>query len=180
MRTIRQDAWQENDDLILAETVLKHIREKSTQLVAFDEAAEKLNRTSAACGFRWNNEVRKRYEDEIKEAKNQRQESKIKHKTSIASTTTMVSVSSVGTNVETDYAEQIIAAVRNMIMQKANLIAQLKALTEELQEARERISTLEGQLYEEHPEKVATEDYQALMQILQRARQIGAIEKFTG
>lgn len=50
----RQDAWSEENDLLLAETVLRHVREGSTQLNAFEEVGDKLNRTSAACGFRWN------------------------------------------------------------------------------------------------------------------------------
>src|SRR5690625_1645031 len=75
---IRQDAWTEEDDLLLAETVLRHIREGSTQLNAFDEVGDKLNRTSAACGFRWNAEVRNRYHSAIELAKRQRKEKKRK------------------------------------------------------------------------------------------------------
>ena len=48
---VRQDAWTDEDDLLLAETVLRHVREGSTQLNAFEEVGDKLNRTSAACGF---------------------------------------------------------------------------------------------------------------------------------
>ena len=61
MSTVRQDAWTNDEDLILAEVVLRHIREGSTQLAAFEEVAEKLNRTPAACGFRWNSTIRKKY-----------------------------------------------------------------------------------------------------------------------
>ncbi|MDZ5607630.1 RsfA family transcriptional regulator [Bacillus pseudomycoides] len=68
----RQDAWTGEDDLLLAETVLRHIRQGSTQLKAFDEVGDKLNRTSAACGFRWNAEVRQNYEDAVQLAKKQR------------------------------------------------------------------------------------------------------------
>ena len=38
---VRQDAWSHEDDLLLAETVLRHIREGSTQLLAFDEVGDK-------------------------------------------------------------------------------------------------------------------------------------------
>lgn len=68
----RQDAWTDEEDLILAETVLKHIRQGSTQLAAFKEVGLKLSRTAAACGFRWNSTVRKRYEKAIKLAKEER------------------------------------------------------------------------------------------------------------
>ncbi|MGP4059707.1 RsfA family transcriptional regulator [Halobacillus litoralis] len=68
----RQDAWKEEEDVLLAKTVLKYIREGKTQLEAFQEVADKLQRTPAACGFRWNATVRKEYQKEIQEAKNSR------------------------------------------------------------------------------------------------------------
>src|SRR5690625_497762 len=76
MAKVRQDAWSHEDDLLLAETVLRHVREGSTQLKAFEEVGDKLNRTSAACGFRWNAEVRKRYTEAMELAKRQRKERK--------------------------------------------------------------------------------------------------------
>ncbi|MBX6396582.1 MAG: RsfA family transcriptional regulator [Alicyclobacillaceae bacterium] len=74
MKTMRQDAWTAEEDTRLAEIVLRHIREGSTQLAAFEEAAEKLNRTAAACGYRWNACVRKHCQAAIDVAKKQRKE----------------------------------------------------------------------------------------------------------
>ena len=71
---VRQDAWTDENDLLLAETVLRHVREGSTQLNAFEEVGDKLNRTSAACGFRWNAVVRHRYEKALALAKKQRKQ----------------------------------------------------------------------------------------------------------
>jgi prespore-specific regulator len=71
---VRQDAWTEEDDLLLAETVLRHVREGSTQLNAFEEVGDKLNRTSAACGFRWNAVVRYTYDQALQMAKKHRKE----------------------------------------------------------------------------------------------------------
>ena len=71
---VRQDAWTEEDDLLLAETVLRHVREGSTQLNAFEEVGDKLNRTSAACGFRWNAVVRHTYDKALSLAKKQRKQ----------------------------------------------------------------------------------------------------------
>lgn len=70
----RQDAWSQENDLLLAETVLRHVREGSTQLNAFEEVGDKLNRTSAACGFRWNAVVRHDYEKALQLAKKQRKQ----------------------------------------------------------------------------------------------------------
>jgi prespore-specific regulator len=72
--TTRSDAWTPEDDKRLAEIVLRHIREGSTQLSAFVEAASELGRTPAACGYRWNGIIRKHYEDQVQEAKRLKKE----------------------------------------------------------------------------------------------------------
>ncbi|MEH7247063.1 RsfA family transcriptional regulator [Neobacillus niacini] len=76
MSPTRQDAWSQDEDLLLAEVVLRHIREGGTQLQAFEEVGKQLSRTSAACGFRWNSFVRKQYKSGIELAKKQRKEIK--------------------------------------------------------------------------------------------------------
>ncbi|MBS4217856.1 RsfA family transcriptional regulator [Bacillus sp. FJAT-49711] len=76
MTAARQDAWTSDEDLVLAELVLAYIREGSTQLQAFEEAGKKLKRTAAACGFRWNSNIRKKYKEGIELAKKQRNENK--------------------------------------------------------------------------------------------------------
>ncbi|MGJ9460589.1 RsfA family transcriptional regulator [Oceanobacillus sp. CF4.6] len=72
MNDTRQDAWTQDEDIILAETVLRFIREGRTQLEAFKEVAAQLSRTSAACGFRWNATIRKQYQHAIQSAKEER------------------------------------------------------------------------------------------------------------
>ncbi|ATY85715.1 RsfA family transcriptional regulator [Kyrpidia spormannii] len=72
--TTRSDAWAPEDDKKLADIVLRHIREGSTQLSAFVEAASELGRTPAACGYRWNGIIRKNYEEAIQEAKRMKKE----------------------------------------------------------------------------------------------------------
>ncbi|MCS0787336.1 RsfA family transcriptional regulator [Cytobacillus firmus] len=76
MSSTRQDAWSQDEDLLLAEIVLRHIREGGTQLQAFEEVGKQLSRTAAACGFRWNSYVRKQYKSGIELAKKQRKEMK--------------------------------------------------------------------------------------------------------
>ncbi|MGH0800920.1 RsfA family transcriptional regulator [Bacillus cereus] len=68
----RQDSWTDDNDLLLASTVLQNIRNGGTQLAAFKEVAKLLARTPAACGFRWNSYVRKQYQEEIQLAKQDR------------------------------------------------------------------------------------------------------------
>lgn len=74
MNATRQDAWSDDEDIMLAETVLRHIREGKTQLEAFKEVAKQLSRTPAACGFRWNATIRKQYQDAIYTAKEERKQ----------------------------------------------------------------------------------------------------------
>lgn len=68
----RQDSWTNDNDLLLASTVLQNIRNGGTQLAAFKEVAKLLTRTPAACGFRWNSYLRKQYQVEIRQAKQNR------------------------------------------------------------------------------------------------------------
>lgn len=70
----RQDAWLQENDELLAEAVIRHVKEGSTQLNAFEEVGDLLNRTAAACGFRWNAVVRKMHEEELANAKKERKE----------------------------------------------------------------------------------------------------------
>ena len=70
----RQDAWTKDEDILLAEIVLQHIREGKTQLEAFKQAGEALSRTPAACGFRWNATIRKKYTEAINLAKKSRKQ----------------------------------------------------------------------------------------------------------
>lgn len=72
MQGHRQDAWTKDEDILLAETVLRYIREGKTQLEAFKKVGNMLSRTSAACGFRWNATLRKHYEEAIQLAKSNR------------------------------------------------------------------------------------------------------------
>ncbi|UOQ47970.1 RsfA family transcriptional regulator [Gracilibacillus caseinilyticus] len=72
MQGNRQDAWSSDEDVLLAETVLRFIREGNTQLEAFKEVGKQLSRTAAACGFRWNATLRKQYEEAIHLAKQNR------------------------------------------------------------------------------------------------------------
>lgn len=67
--TIRKDSWNEEQDLILAEAVLKHIRTGDTMTNAFLEASKKLNRTVTACSVRWKTALKQRYEMAINLAK---------------------------------------------------------------------------------------------------------------
>ena len=80
MSSNRQDAWNQQEDELLAKIVLESIENGQTQLDAFALVGKKLSRTAAACGFRWNSYVRKLYENEILLAKKKKKENKLRIK----------------------------------------------------------------------------------------------------
>lgn len=57
----RKDQWTIADDEKLAEIVISNVQNGRTQLEAFEQAAQQLNRTKQACGFRWNKTLRTQY-----------------------------------------------------------------------------------------------------------------------
>ena len=61
----RKNSWTNFDDTLLAEVVIKNIRIGNSQGSAFEEAANKLSRTEAACSFRWHFVVKKQFEDTV-------------------------------------------------------------------------------------------------------------------
>jgi RsfA family transcription factor len=67
----RLDAWSTKDDRILSETVMNCISLGRTQLEGFKRASVILKRSTNACGFRWNNFLRKQLSSEIHQAKAQ-------------------------------------------------------------------------------------------------------------
>ncbi|MBP0725004.1 RsfA family transcriptional regulator [Bacillus sp. RG28] len=103
---IRQDAWTEENDLLLAETVLRHVREGSTQLNAFEEVGDILDRTSAACGFRWNAVVRYNYEKALQISKKFRKE-KLRHAKGEEAKKKLLYTPSQSTFLETDLSSDL-------------------------------------------------------------------------
>jgi prespore-specific regulator len=194
----RQDAWTEEDDLLLAETVLRHVREGSTQLNAFEEVGDKLNRTSAACGFRWNAVVRGQYEQALQLAKKQRKERQRllgKHqpvRKKLLYTPPIPSIEELG-----EMAEQ--PALSNSIepttMSLDHVIAFLQTFKsihtnhETLQKENERLKKENAEILsknEELEKKIAKleedssfmqEEYETLMRIMNRARKIALQEE---
>lgn len=129
----RQDGWTEDEDVILANVVLEYIRTGKTQLDAFKDVAKKLSRTPAACGFRWNATVRKRYEDEINEAKKERKTFKnsnqdLKQIENSPKTNTVEMAISLLEQMK----EQIDAEVCHFDLEDEQLINKLKAENEQL------------------------------------------------
>lgn len=180
MPALRQDAWTEDDDLLLAEVTLRHIREGSTQLAAFEEVGEKLGRTPAACGFRWNSFVRKNYDAAIQIAKSQRQgRSKNRRKQTavlhgelekqgdpVSSLTTVIRFLR---QHKQEYSEMS-KRVRQLEKQLAERNAELEQLRSEYNELKRRVNDTRADY------QSINDDYKTLIEIMDRARKMALLE----
>lgn len=184
MSAIRQDAWSADDDLILAEVTLRHIREGGTQLRAFEEVGERIGRTAAACGFRWNSCVRKKYEAAIQIAKSQRQKRNKK--------LTLVTVSSTGIDIEDTHQvksdsgdeaisiDRVIRFLRQWKGTYQEMSRQIRLLEKALKERQDDLihlkkenERLSGEVNVVQTDyRVINDDYRALIQIMDRARKL--------
>jgi prespore-specific regulator len=182
----RKDSWQPDQDTLLAETVLEYIRNNKTQLEAFETVASFLNRTTAACGFRWNSDVRKRYNEQIKQAKQERIiTSKIKNSHALIHAS--IDTVKLADLSEVDPLDVIVenilnyrTTVFNMKRQIKSLSTELHKINSELEKSNSRIIELEQeneQLRNANPQAILSEDAQTLIKILQRARDLGAINR---
>lgn len=183
MTTVRQDAWTQDEDLLLAEVVLKYIREGGTQLSAFEEVGRKLSRTSAACGFRWNSFVRKQYKQGIELAKKQRKEMK---KDGGLPKPQMMENPSINEENSLNPDEQLtlsdVIAYLRRYEQSEDTQGTLKDQNDRL---KERLSSLEDENNRLRKEKkeiekqldLVKEDYKALIGIMDRARKMMMLQE---
>ncbi|MEH7379829.1 RsfA family transcriptional regulator [Bacillus sp. JJ1533] len=198
---VRQDAWSHEDDLLLAETVLRYIREGGTQLAAFDEVGDKLNRTSAACGFRWNAEVRNNYEQAIAIAKKQRKarkralermnkentvttEKPVIKEMVVEETSTPVYVEEVSAelipssnSITLEDCISFLSSLRRHDLLSNQLEMENNRLRRENESLRQQTKELEKKLEKlSDQQTIIQEDYQALVQIMDRARRLVMFE----
>jgi prespore-specific regulator len=203
---VRQDAWTEEDDLLLAETVLRHVREGSTQLNAFEEVGDKLNRTSAACGFRWNAVVRYNYDKSLQHAKKHRKEKmraaggeqakkKLLYKPPVPAFTAPIDLAdeqaeelgeefsalstptySTGSITMSDIIT-FLQSIRNSDVKAAALERENERLKKELGEYARKNQELEQKINQmEQQSTTIQEDYETIMKIMNRARKLALMD----
>ncbi len=179
LKTMRQDAWTTEDDAALAEIVLKHIRDGSTQLAGFNEASIQLGRTAAACGFRWNACVRKQYRGHIELAKEDRKECKSQQ----------IQAQMEGGDYDHPTATLMSwAQVLRFLRQEKNTAQQWasrwRAAERDRNDWRSKFHELEishGNLQDEHRQllrdfEVVSQDYRSLVDIVERARKAAFLD----
>jgi prespore-specific regulator len=187
MSPTRQDAWSQDEDLLLAEVVLRHIREGGTQLQAFEEVGKQLSRTSAACGFRWNSFVRKQYKSGIELAKKQRKELKKQiapaekegsHEPLHEVAAPIFSASTYGDS----FTLQSVIHYLEGLHKKAEISSSIQEAKEK---SYEKIKELEKKAYSLAVEnerltknlKAIEEDYRSLIEIMERARKMVVLQE---
>ena len=178
MKKHRQDAWSQDEDTLLAETVISHIRKGSTQLKAFEEVGKQLSRTASACGFRWNSTVRRLYEIDISKAK---QERKQQVKPSTDSCKEPETAMIMEKKQSFPHFDEVLSYLHS-IHEDARKI---EPLVEEIKEHQRKNGELENQLLEALKEKekihnqlskIQTE-YESLLAIMERARKMVLLQE---
>lgn len=186
MSPTRQDAWSQDEDLLLAEVVLRHIREGGTQLQAFEEVGKQLTRTSAACGFRWNSFVRKQYKSGIELAKKQRKELKKQPaSTEVETFEEPVKAEAVPSSSGNEQGSAITFSTVIHFLEGLQQKAQASSNSEsERKKSNEKIKELEKKAYYLAAEnerlsknlKAIEEDYRSLIEIMERARKMVVLQ----
>jgi prespore-specific regulator len=176
MTTTRQDAWSKDEDILLAEIVLRHIREGGTQLQAFEEVGKLLTRTSAACGFRWNSYVRKQYKSGIELAKKQRKQlKKVNGTEEFASEAVITEPSPSSIPVQNQFDEMLLYL--KDLYEKASKWEQenidSSTVKEKTKELEDKLLILKKENQELQSELDSMEGaYKALVELMEKARQM--------
>ncbi|MFT8323331.1 MAG: RsfA family transcriptional regulator [Bacillus sp. (in: firmicutes)] len=181
MSTTRQDAWSKDEDILLAEVVLRLIREGGTQLQAFEEVGKLLSRTSAACGFRWNSYVRKQYKSGIELAKRQRKQLKkdnVLVETAEKEVIVPITIEQTEGNKEFDevliYLKEVYNKALRWELQKEDDSAS-KEKTALLEEKVTQLTVENTKLQKEL--NVIEEAYKALVELMEKARQMVVLKE---
>jgi prespore-specific regulator len=173
----RSDAWTPQDDEHLASLVLYHIRTGSTQLKAFEDAANQLGRTAAACGYRWNGVVRKTYQQQIEEAKQERKRSQ-KAQTSNEDNVS-AEIAPIQSIDSSESMKEVILFLQAFDAGYQKLLNQLQTLEQEKQLLLNRIEELQSKVSfgsetdnEPLTPEQLEEDSKTLFAIMERARKL--------
>lgn len=182
MATNRQDAWTQDEDLLLAEVVLRHIRNGGTQLQAFEEVGKQLSRTPAACGFRWNSYVRKQYKSGIELAKKERKERRRQGKNLYgkkegAAEEAAQVLKDDGAAIPFERLVEFLKQLYDKAGQTNDQNEQIKQYKEKMESLEKKIASLTVENEKLQQElKMIEEDYRALIEIMERARKMVVLQ----
>lgn len=176
MTSVRQDAWTQDEDLLLAEVVLRYIREGGTQLQAFEEVGRRLSRTAAACGFRWNSYVRKQYKEAIELAKKQRKEKKKEWEQLDQKEGSIPEEKTAKLTWQDIIA--FLQSYQQSSSQYQHVVDENRALKRDMEQLQQMITKLQMEKEQLQKElKAVQEDYRTLIGIMERARKMVVLEE---
>lgn len=177
MSSNRQDAWNQDEDVLLAEVVLRYIREGGTQLQAFEEVGKKLSRTSAACGFRWNSFVRKQYKSGIELAKNQRKQTKRGAPQVKKEASPEVEQIKEATDLSVESIIHYLQRAEESVRHEEEIRSENQKLLNQLDQLQEKMKEIETQLYNyESKYSLLEEDHKSLLAIFEKARKMALLQ----
>ncbi|MFD2614581.1 hypothetical protein [Paenibacillus gansuensis] len=153
----RKNIWSNEDDKQLTEIVFRHLRNRSTQLKAFEEAAVLLGRTKAACGFRWNSFLRTQHTDTLVAL--------IGDTKGRGRTIPVAAGLHCDTNIEGDKKPL------------AKVFTYIKELEQTIEIQQKEIAQLRNQVKHDGDRYIASEDLQTLMKIITNARRNGYLNQ---
>lgn len=159
------DSWSSEDDEFLVQTVLNTIRTGGTQLEAFQVAAQQLNRTPAACGFRWNGRLRSIYRKELDKAKVNRRKRSVQTRQQHTRPVRMSSLIAI---------KEAIRVLQVFDQEYQALLERVQTMTAERDFLQERVANLEHNVKHKERQTPRTpdniqEDVKQLEEILLRA-----------
>ncbi|WP_211750446.1 hypothetical protein [Paenibacillus sp. Marseille-Q4541] len=163
----RSDNWKPHEDKLLIETVLNYMRNGKSQLRAFNDVGESLNRSAAGVGFRWNGELRKHYSAQIQEAK--RIKNILKSSPTVNSTDHKASVDDISPN----KINEIVDYLNELYSYDLSTLKSINETKESIHLIEDRIEDLRTQISESNNStEIDNEDIKALTLLFKKANEI--------
>ena len=170
--------WTPSEDETLVDVIRRHLESGSSLTAAFAEAAELLpGRSAAACGFRWNTELKNHYTLPVqpRRGRRQRQAAAAGNGASAPAETTPAAKGAVKS------AQQLPAALSQLLDAAPKVQVLFANLSQELHQCRDRMRMMEKEnkalrqriaTLEALSDAAAQADLETLYRLLQRARQM--------
>lgn len=168
--------WTPEEDQILVDVINRHVESGESLTAAFAAAAELLQgRTAAACGFRWNTELKTIHKLAVQPKRGRRQRQDKPSAPPLERPAVSGSTSAYGrAELLPPAFTQLLGAVPKVQTLVLELMQEARSLRDKLKQAEREVKALRGQLavYEKLTESESQRDLDMIVRLLQRARQL--------
>lgn len=176
--------WTKEEERFLGETVVEYIASGNTIEDAIEKVSKDINRTLAACKFRWHNTIRPKFKASLEIVKEER-----KKKTSIKEnlTSSVESVESIDLGSPFLQFTQNLESISQQVEQLQNELTDIKQryieknqlvqmLTEENRRIKRENEELKNELEEVDQRSLSiARDYKTMIEIINRARMMSLV-----